>query len=294
MNIKCGLVYINYNSNLVILFLLLLLFCPSEVASAQDAEVRNVQAYQQGKNVIVQYDLEGDRQATFTVDLRLSRDGGRTFDYAPTAMAGAVGSGVSPGEGKEIVWPVLQDFSEGLTGQGYQFKVLARQEGNVPKRTPTAERRAPATEQTEIPETDLDRDEGGGFSTRIGVGLAYNTRESVELQYYDGYQFSLWFETASSLGLKISYRNSTGTFRQISTLDFDLLYNAGFLYGGTGIGVFEFNNNVFDYETNNYNLNAVLGAGFSIGAIYPYVEYRFPFARERRDEVLGGGFLYSF
>lgn len=271
------------------IILLFWVIVPGEFAAAQDTQVRNVQAYQQGKNVIVEYDLEGHRQATFEVDLRLSRDGGRTFDYAPTALSGAVGSGVSPGQGKEIVWPVLQDFSEGLTGQGYQFKVLARREGTVPNQTPT-----PTVKRTTEPQSDIEPDVDTGFSTRLGVGLAYNTRESVQFQYYDGYQFSFWLEAASSLGLKMSYRNATGTFRQISTLDFDLLYNAGFLYGGTGIGVFNFNENLFEYKSNSYNLNAVIGAGFTIGSIYPYVEYRFPFARERRDEVLSGGFLYSF
>lgn len=272
--------------------LIVLLGIQGSSATAQNARVQNVQAYQQGKKVVVQYDLVGSRRATYEVDLRLSRNGGDTFDYAPTAASGAIGSGVAPGQRKEIVWPVLQDFSEGISGEGYQFKVLARQEGSVPSRTPTVEREA--TESEEVLESEVGADPGGSFTTRLGVGLAYNTRETVELQYYDGYQFSLWVEPFSSLGLKMSYRNTTGTFRQISTLDFDLLYNTGFFYGGTGIGLFNFRQNVFDYKTNDYNLNAVVGAGFSMGGIYPYVEYRFPFSKDRRDQVLSGGVLYSF
>lgn len=274
----------NWQLQFLSLTLALLLISPSHFAMAQD--VRNVEAYQQGTNVVIQYDLMGSNRATYEVDVRLSRDGGATFDYAPSAVSGAVGSGVSPGEGKEIVWSVLQDFSNGLTGHGYQFKILADRERSVSPRPPTVQRDEPS-------ETEVSQD-GGGFSTRLGVGLAYNTRETVQVQYYDGYQFSLWLETGSSIGLKATYRNTTGTFRQISTLDFDLLYNAGLIYGGMGVGFFDFKENILDYKSNSYNLNAVLGAGFTFGPIYPYVEYRFPFSRGRRDEVMSGGFLYSF
>ena len=259
--------------------------------SAQDVNVRNVQAYQQGKNVIIQYDLAGDNRVTFDVDLRLSRDGGQTFDYAPTAVSGAVGSGISPGTGKEVVWAVLQDFPDGLDGEDYQFKVLADQEGSVPERPTQAQRQTP-TQPDPRSDVSPDSDDGSGFSVRLGVGLAYNTRETIEVQYYDGYQASLWLELPSSLGLKINYRNTTGTFQQSSALDFDLLYNTGFLYGGAGLGIFNIGGSLT--EENSYNLSGVAGVGFSIGAIYPYVEYRYPFSRGRRDDVLSGGLLYSF
>lgn len=271
---------------LFVLFLVL----PGQALWAQD--VQDVQAYQQGKNVIIEYDLEGDNQVTFDVDLRLSRDGGKTFGYAPTALSGAVGSGIPPGDGKEIVWAVLQDFPDGIKGEEYQFKVLAEQEGTVPSQPATARRQPEPDPQPEPQSNVSQEDDGDGFAFRLGVGLAYNTRETIEVQYYDGYQASLWLELPSSLGVKFNYRNTTGTFQQSSAVDVDLLYNTGFLYGGAGLGIFNIGGSLT--ENNNYNLSGVAGVGFSIGGIYPYVEYRYPFSRGRRDDVLSGGLLYSF
>lgn len=272
---------------------LILLAVPGASALSQDVHVRNVQAYQQGKNVIIEYDLKGDNRVTFDVDLRLSRNGGETFDYAPTAVSGAVGSGVPSGQGKEIVWAVLQDFPDGLDGTDYQFKVLATQEGTVPSRPTQAQREpSPSPQSSTRSNVNRDDDDGDGFAFRLGVGLSYNTREKIEVQYYDGYQASLWFELPSSLGLKFNYRNTTGTFQQGSTVDVDLLYNTGFVYGGAGLGIFEFGDKLF--KNNSYNLSAVAGVGFSLGGVYPYVEYRYPFSRGQRDDVLSGGILYSF
>jgi hypothetical protein len=173
-----------------------------------------------------------------------------------------------------------------LKGEEYQFKVKARQEGSVPSEpaTPTAE-----AEQTTEP--NVNDDSGSDFTVRLGVGVAYNTRETIQVQFYDGYHFSLWLEPGS-FGLKLNYRNTVGTFRQTTTLDADLLYNTGFLYGGAGAGIFNFGDE--DGGETEVNLNAVAGIGFSIGGIYPYVEYRFPFSRGSRDEVVSGGILYSF
>ena len=258
-------------------------------AGAQDIHVQDVQAYQQGKNVVIEYDLKGDNRVTFDVDLRLSRNGGQSFDYAPTALSGAVGSGITSGQGKEIVWAVLQDFPNGMEGKDYQFKVLATQEGSVSSRPTRAQRQTSSRPETP---SNVDQSGGEGVTARLGVGLAYNTREKIQVQYYDGYQASLWLEFPSSLGLKINYRSTTGTFRENRAVDLDLLYNTGFLYGGAGLGIFQIEEDLF--KNNRYNLSGVMGIGFSMGGIFPYVEYRYPFSRGQRDDMLSGGLLYSF
>ncbi len=275
------------------LLLGILFLGPVAVVQAQDVQVRNVQAYQQGNNVVIEYDLNGDQRVTYDVDLRLSRDGGNTFDYAPSATSGAVGSGVSPGTGKEIVWAVLQDFPDGLEGENYQFKVLAEQEGTIPTQEPTAQRQQDRATTT-MDDGD-DEDDSDVVTIRLGGGLSYNTRETIQVQFYDGYQLSALIKPASaSLALRASYRIRTGTFRQTRTLDFDLLYEASFFYLGPSIGVFDFDGSAFEYESNQYNLSSVVGIGFSLGPFYPYVEYRYPFARGLRDDVLGGGIMVSF
>jgi len=264
---------------------------------AQDVRVGNVEAYQQGKNVIIEYDLNGDRRVTYDIELRLSRDGGDTFAYAPSAVSGAVGSGTSSGNGKEIVWAVLQDFPEGLEGDDYQFKVLAEQEGTIPTRQPhkpTAQRDRQKEQSSEESSED-DSDEEGFLRLRAGVGLTYNTRETIQPQFYDGYQFSASIKPKPiPFALRMNYRITTGTFNQSSTLDLDLLYDGGFYYIGASAGIFDFDENVFEGSANKYNLNLVSGLGVQIGGIYPYIEYRFPFSRNLRDDSFGWGILYTF
>lgn len=259
----------------------------STLVRAQDVRVRNVEVLRQGKRVIVQYDLHGDREATYNVDLRLSRNGGATFDYIPTATSGAVGSGISPGRGKEIDWAVLQDFPDGIEGQNFQFKVLARREGPVRSQRQSANR-------SEEPSQTVG-DEEDRFKLKVGIGLSYDARETIEVQYYDGYQASLAFAfPRASLEIRANYRNSTGTFRQDRTFDLDLLYSGGVYYVGAGVGMYGPKDGFFGFNENKYNLSGIGGIGFSIGWIYPYIEYRIPFSRGNRDDVLSGGILYTF
>lgn len=265
---------------------LLLVLCidSRRVANAQDARVRNVEVVQEGKKVVIQYDLLGRSDATYSVDLRLSRNGGATFDYIPTATSGAVRGGVAPGRDKEIVWAALQDFSEGLEGQDFQFKVIARREEGPPTAQQEAE-----------PSPTEDDDEPDNVNVKIGGGLSYNARQSIEVQFYDGYQGLVAVEFPKvNFEIKASYRNNIGVFSQKEVVDLDLLYDRGFYYLGAGGGAYSFDDSFFDFGSNRYNLNGVAGIRLSFDWIQPYIEYRVPFSRDRRDDMLSGGVLFTF
>jgi hypothetical protein len=275
-------------------FGIILMLCAGAIpsANAQDARIRNVNVVQEGKKVVIQYDLLGRSEATYDVNLRLSRNGGATFDYIPTATSGAVRGGISPGRDKEIGWAVLQDFSGGLEGQDFQFKVIARREEAPPSRQPTAQR--PAAEQD--PELSSAGDRGpDNVDIKVGGGLSYNARQSIEVQFYDGYQgvIALGFPKVN-FEIKASYRNNVGVFSQEGVLDVDLLYDGGFYYLGAGGGAYSFEDDFFDFESNSYNLNGVVGVRLSFDWIRPYVEYRVPFSRKQRDDMLSGGVLFAF
>lgn len=264
---------------------LLLVLCADSrrAANAQDARVRNVEVAQEGKNVVVQYDLLGRSEATYSVDLRLSRNGGATFDYIPTATSGAVRGGVAPGRDKEIVWAALQDFSEGLEGQDFQFKVIARREEGPPRAQQEAE-------PSPTGDDDLDN-----VNVMVGGGLSYNTRQSIEVQFYDGYQGLIAVEfPKANFEIKASYRNNVGVFSQEEVVDIDLLYDRGFYYLGAGGGAYAFEGSFFTFRSNSYNLNGVAGIKLSFDWVQPYIEYRVPFSRDRRDDMLSGGMLFAF
>lgn len=99
------------------------------MARAQEVETRDVQAYQQGNRVVITYTLIGSAGAEYEVSLRVSDDGGRSFRIEPSAVSGAIGENVEPGEQKKIIWDVLEDFPGGLEGDAYRFKVITRKVG---------------------------------------------------------------------------------------------------------------------------------------------------------------------
>lgn len=99
----------------VLIFLLMLLL-PSAIWSAENAS--NVRVQQQGKDIVITYDLH----KTSNVRLLMCADGGR---YVPLkAVDGSVGYRIGRGNDLRMVWHPLQEM-EAFTANNVQFKVEA-------------------------------------------------------------------------------------------------------------------------------------------------------------------------
>ena len=96
---------------------------------AQEPQIRDPDFRQDGRQIIVTYDLIGQKGEEYEVTLLLSRSGGEAFDYQPDAVSGHVGGGVSPGLDKQITWNVLEDFPDGLQGANVQFRLEVEKDG---------------------------------------------------------------------------------------------------------------------------------------------------------------------
>jgi len=81
--------------------------------SAQAARISGFSAVQEGRTMVLTYDLAADA-ALVHVDLLL-RLGDRLLDPRDLRLSGDLGS-VSPGPGKRIVWQTGDDFPGGLAG----------------------------------------------------------------------------------------------------------------------------------------------------------------------------------
>jgi len=76
-------------------------------------------------HVLIRYDVaepDGDR---VTISLRVSDDGGKTFNVPATKLAGDVGPGISSGTGKEIVCTIDDDIPLHKLGENYVIGVVA-------------------------------------------------------------------------------------------------------------------------------------------------------------------------
>jgi len=73
--------------------------------------VSNVSASQNvgAKTVTVTYDLADANNSLVEIDI--SEDGGSTWNVADTSVSGSVGSGITPGNGKTIIWNAGVDFN---------------------------------------------------------------------------------------------------------------------------------------------------------------------------------------
>ena len=67
--------------------------------------------------VDVYYDLVGNAGSTYWVEFQVSATGGVPYDIIPTewSLSGAVGEGISPGEGLHILWDAAADGGSDYT-----------------------------------------------------------------------------------------------------------------------------------------------------------------------------------
>lgn len=87
-------------------------------------QITNVSAMQEGKSIIVSYDVTGKQGQTFTVSLFVSENRGSTWQGPLSSLTGDKGQGIASGDGKRIIWNVLADC-EKLSGDRIVFKVRA-------------------------------------------------------------------------------------------------------------------------------------------------------------------------
>jgi hypothetical protein len=100
---------------------------PAACAGDRPAEPRlaNVTWVMHGDDVLLRYDLLGDPDEVYSVELVLLQRSDSTFRCIPSAVSGDVGEGVTPGAGRTIVWTFRDDVPWDLRGDGYCFEVTA-------------------------------------------------------------------------------------------------------------------------------------------------------------------------
>lgn len=100
-------------------YLLTLLFILSPLSLLAQSAVSNVRAIQEGRNVILLYDLSKDaeiRQVKIDVD-------GRSRVLPMSSLSGDVGKKVLQGADRRIVYNVLEDYKDGLRSDNVYFVI---------------------------------------------------------------------------------------------------------------------------------------------------------------------------
>jgi len=77
-------------------------------ALAFPQRIENVKAGQEGKKIIIYYDLTGAQQGEkFYISVYCSTDGGNYFGNALRRVEGDVGDNITAGYNKRIIWDVF-------------------------------------------------------------------------------------------------------------------------------------------------------------------------------------------
>lgn len=74
--------------------------------------------------VDIYYDVTDAEQNLVAISMEASNDGGNTYNFACTQLTGDIGSGISIGTGKHIIWDFDREHS-GVTGSNFKIKILA-------------------------------------------------------------------------------------------------------------------------------------------------------------------------
>lgn len=88
-------------------------------------QVRNVHFETTDKNIVIHYDLIGNPDKKYKVQVTLKNEEFITFNYRPLNTSGDVGEQVPSGENKMIIWDIGKEFPAGLEGESYYFVVDA-------------------------------------------------------------------------------------------------------------------------------------------------------------------------
>jgi uncharacterized protein (TIGR02145 family) len=74
--------------------------------------------------VDIYYDITDAEQNQVTISMEVSNDGGTTYNYSDTLVTGDIGSGISVGNGKHIIWDFDREHN-GVFGSNFKIKIIA-------------------------------------------------------------------------------------------------------------------------------------------------------------------------
>jgi hypothetical protein len=108
---------------IVVIFLPLMLFLLNVRLTAQDrpAKIENARWEVSGDVVVITYDLVGDSDLSYDVNITLTRESDKNFKIVPVSVSGAIGKGKHAGLRMEIRWNFKKDVTQGLSGDDYSF-----------------------------------------------------------------------------------------------------------------------------------------------------------------------------
>lgn len=92
---------------------------------SQSTEVKNVKFIPRGDEIDILYELVGDPQEEYEIEVFLKVEGDDEFEVTLEHLRGDYGTGKYVGSERKIIWEYLKQFPMGLEGEYYYFLITA-------------------------------------------------------------------------------------------------------------------------------------------------------------------------
>jgi hypothetical protein len=100
---------------------------------SQDVMVNNINFIINDQQVEIRYDLDGDQESKYKVDLVMKKKSSPDFCKVPRTISGDVGKGKWSGNNRIIFWDFVKEFQFEGDIDDYYFEVTARKIWLTPK-----------------------------------------------------------------------------------------------------------------------------------------------------------------
>jgi len=105
--------------------LLLITYIFTNISNLFSQTISGITATQIDKTIQINYDFLNTGTDLYNISIYCSQDGGITYGTELVSVTGDVGTGITGGSSKKILWDVTSDLDE-LAGDKIKFKIIAK------------------------------------------------------------------------------------------------------------------------------------------------------------------------
>jgi hypothetical protein len=120
------------NYKFLLAYLIGILLILTNCTTAQQTILTNIYFEAYDNEIIIYYDLSGDKEDEYEIEIFLKSEIDPIFKVKPTHVTGDIGEGYFVGKERKIVWPYTRDFAAPLDGSDFYFEVNATKLGGIP------------------------------------------------------------------------------------------------------------------------------------------------------------------
>jgi len=119
-------------NKLTYFYVIIILFLLTNITTAQKPTLSNMYFEAKDNEVIIYYDLYGDKEDEYEVEIFLKSEIDLLFKTKPINISGDIGEGYFVGKGRKVIWQYTTDLAAPLDGDDFYFEIKATRLGGIP------------------------------------------------------------------------------------------------------------------------------------------------------------------